>query len=76
LATKVELPEIPAEIRNCPKLQSVQGRIGDVTEITDAQVKALWAQDRAVAAKCNRRHETLVRVYEELRADFAVKPEK
>lgn len=74
--TKVNLPELPAELKTCPKLQSVSARAGDATEVGDDQMKTWWAQDRTVAVKCARRLDGLVGFYEGLQADLASEPEK
>lgn len=70
-SAKVELPEIPAELQSCPKLQSVTGRTGGATEIGDNRIKVLWAQDRTAAVQCHRKHEALVIYYNDLRRSIA-----
>lgn len=74
--TKVVLPELPKELRVCPGLQTVSDRVGDLKEVGDDKIKVMWAQDRAVAVKCIRRHNALVKYYDDLRASLADEPDR
>lgn len=64
---KVELPELPETLKSCPALQSVSSRISDAEMVGDSVWRPIWAQDRAVAASCARKHRETVAFYEALR---------
>ena len=68
---KIVLPELPEELKNCPKLQSVSSRLSDEeAEVEFQKWKLLWAQDRTVAVQCYREHQGVVNYYGALRANL------
>jgi hypothetical protein len=63
----VVLPELPANLTTCARLDAISDRAGEVEDVSFEELRVFWAQDRVVAAQCRRRLLALVEHYRQLR---------
>lgn len=67
VAANVKLPELPENLRDCPRPARITDEIGTAETVGETKVLELWTRDRATAVRCRNRLIELVSYYGQVR---------